>query len=360
MRKLMVLAVWAGLAAAPEAAACTTFCLKSGKDLVFGKNYDWNVEEGMLVVNKRHVAKTAGDAGQNPARWVSKHGSVTFNQFGREEPNGGMNEAGLVVELMWLEQTRYPEAGNQEEVGCLEWIQYQLDNFATLAEVLEQASKLRIVSEVPLHYLVCDRSGACATVEFLEGRFVAHSGETLPVAALTNSPYSESVEALKRQAAGDVSSLGRFVTAARMVQGYKPEASRSAVDYAFEILDRAAQGQYTQWSIVYDLQRLEIHFKTRQLQKVRTVRLGAFDYSCGTAVKILDLGADLQGDVTERLVEYTTAANRKLIGQVYAKVDFLAGIPAETLDEYARLPDAMSCREGSLERAAPPARSGSR
>ena len=35
-----------------------------------------------------------------PASWVSKYGSVTFNQYGRELPTGGMNEAGLVVETI--------------------------------------------------------------------------------------------------------------------------------------------------------------------------------------------------------------------------------------------------------------------
>jgi penicillin V acylase-like amidase (Ntn superfamily) len=31
---------------------------------------------------------------------------VTFNQYGRNFPSGGMNEAGLVIELMWLEGSR--------------------------------------------------------------------------------------------------------------------------------------------------------------------------------------------------------------------------------------------------------------
>jgi choloylglycine hydrolase len=28
--------------------------------------------------------------------WISKYGSITFNQYGREFPTGGMNEKGLV------------------------------------------------------------------------------------------------------------------------------------------------------------------------------------------------------------------------------------------------------------------------
>jgi choloylglycine hydrolase len=75
-----------GLCSADRAVACTTFCLQNGTDLVFGKNYDWNVEDGLVFVNKRNVQKTAMDGGDPAASWVSKYGSVTFNQFGREQP----------------------------------------------------------------------------------------------------------------------------------------------------------------------------------------------------------------------------------------------------------------------------------
>ena len=93
----------------PEATACTTFCLKRGSQAVFGKNYDWGVGDGLVIVNKRGVAKTALIPPQEkPARWVSRYGSLTFNQYGRELPSGGMNEAGLALELMWLDETRYP------------------------------------------------------------------------------------------------------------------------------------------------------------------------------------------------------------------------------------------------------------
>lgn len=37
------------------------------------------------------------------------------------------------------------------------------------------------------HWLVCDSTGQCATVEFLKGKTVYHTGDELPVKALTNS-----------------------------------------------------------------------------------------------------------------------------------------------------------------------------
>ena len=35
--------------------ACSTFVLKSGTHLVFGRNYDWAIGYGLVIVNKRNV-----------------------------------------------------------------------------------------------------------------------------------------------------------------------------------------------------------------------------------------------------------------------------------------------------------------
>src|SRR5579883_894965 len=89
---------------ATQAFSCTTFVLQGDGRIYFGRNLDWHWESGLVFVNQRHVGKMAVVApGHVPARWVSKYGSVTFNQFGMELPMGGMNEAGLVVENMWLD-----------------------------------------------------------------------------------------------------------------------------------------------------------------------------------------------------------------------------------------------------------------
>src|SRR5438309_5840940 len=67
--------------------ACTTFCLVGKGEVLFGRNYDWTIGDALLLVNKRGVAKTATIIdSDNGAKWVSKYGSVTFNQYGRENP----------------------------------------------------------------------------------------------------------------------------------------------------------------------------------------------------------------------------------------------------------------------------------
>lgn len=346
IRRVATLLLVAAAFLSREACACTTFCLERNGSRVFGKNYDFGIGYGMLVVNKRGVSKVAFVAPPNaPARWTSRYGSLTFNQFGREFPSGGMNEAGLVVELMWLDAAKYPNPDSRPAVGVLEWIQYQLDNFATAAEVMANAGKVRIASQTPLHYLVADRAGGCASIEFLEGKLVAHSGPTLPVAALTNDTYESSLAYLRdrerrgaRELPAGSGSLERFVRAASLVAAAERRNTGSAVDDAFRVLDSAANPGWTQWSIAYDLPNLRVHFRTKTNPKVKSVALSSFDLSCGTPVRTVDLDAD-----PREFADYSPKANRALIEKSYRGVDFLRATPAAELDAAAAYPDSTSC-----------------
>ena len=329
-----------------EAPACTTFCLERNGGLVFGKNYDFGIGYGILVLNKRGVSKSAFvGPPDSPAHWTSRYGSLTFNQFGREFPSGGMNEAGLVVELMWLDAAKYPKSDSRPAVGVLEWIQYQLDNFATAAEVVANAEKVRISSKTPLHYLVGDCSGGCASVEFLDGKLVAHSGSTLPARALTNDTYESSLAYLRdrerrglRDLPAGPGSLERFARAADLVRSAERKSNGSAVDDAFRVLESAANPERTQWSIAYDLAKLRVHFRTRANPRVRSVSLSSFDLSCRTPVRTVDLDAD-----PREFADYSQKANRALIEKSYRGVDFLRATPASELDAAAAYPETTSC-----------------
>src|SRR5512138_3484587 len=101
---MRVLAAAALLLAAGPALPCSAFLADAAGGPVVGKSYDWRDERGLVVVNKRGLAKRALvlSPRDRPAAWRSRYASVTFNQYGRELPNGGMNEAGLVVEVLIL------------------------------------------------------------------------------------------------------------------------------------------------------------------------------------------------------------------------------------------------------------------
>jgi len=343
------------LSPAGPAAACSTFCLDAAGagGPVFGKNYDWDVPDGMVVVNKRNVSKT-GLTLDNPARWTSKYGSVTFNQYGREMPCGGMNEAGLVIELMWLEETEYPPADDRPSLENLQWIQYHLDRSATVAEVIAGEADVRIAhdQQALVHFLVADRSGSCAAIEFIAGEMTVHTGESMAAPVLTNDTYENSVAFLETHdgfggAAPIPSSrrsLDRFVRAAAAVSEFDLEAGDDAVEFAFGVLASVAQGEYTQWSIVYHMAGMRVSFRTKGNPGTRSVDLNRLDFDCDTPVRIIDINADLSGDVTDLLQTYTFEANRALVDSAFAKTSFLAQTPKSVLDFLAHYPDSTYCK----------------
>ena len=177
--------------------ACSSFCLDNSDHCVFGTNLDHQIDIGLVVINKRNVLKTAWDPSTKGeyARWISKYGSVAFDFAGYQQVWSGMNEAGLMISPMSLAETKNPHPDERPPLVSSFWAQYQLDNHSTIEEVLASDSYVRITENVD-HFFVCDRSGECAVIEFLEGEMVAYTGESLPVQVLTNSTYEDSLKAL--------------------------------------------------------------------------------------------------------------------------------------------------------------------
>ena len=334
---------------------CSSFFLKNGEQMVFGKNYDWHLEFGYLMINKRGVAKTAMQAGtttDSPATWTSRYGSVTFNQYGREFPMGGVNEAGLAIEVMMLHETEYPMPDSRPVIKNLQWVQYQLDRFRTVEELLAGLSLVRIppLETYGLHYFACDKTGQCASIEFLKGRTVIHTQETLPVPVLTNSTYRNSLSFFKQagaHAAGDlqvgIGSLDRFARAAGLIQAFNPKKSGSLLDYASSILKSVAMGAYTKWSIIYDLRNERVYFKTLSKPELKFVDLRAIDFSCGTPVRALDLNLNAAGNVHTSFGNYTRPMNYELIKKALKQTNLHTNDSDELIRFRAAYPESTRC-----------------
>lgn len=302
-----------------SADACTTFFICKKGEMIFGRNYDWVSGSGMVCTNQRGLQKTSLPTDDGPTiSWVSAYGSITFNQWGKEFPMGGMNERGLVVELMWLDETQYPKPDKRSAVDCLQWVQYQLDNSATINDVIATDAVLRIASKdtAPLHYLVADATGHAAVIEFLNGKMVVHKADDLPVAALTNSIYKESLAQtanLNTTPSFADGSLGRFASACSMVNRFgNQDIKMPVVEYGFDILNTVAQPS-TQWSFVYDLKNKKIHFRSNDYRQIKVVAFSAFDFSCNTKSEVFMINQKQQGDVSALFQPFTASANRTVL-----------------------------------------------
>jgi choloylglycine hydrolase len=332
-------AVSLGVELGRPAWACTAFAQGQGDARVVAKSYDWNQGEGHLITNKRGVAKQALlFDGSAPARWVSRYASVTFNQYGREMPNGGMNEAGLVIEILWLDTSVYPPRDTRPTTNELQWIQFELDQAANVPELIAHAKEVRVApAYAKVHYFACD-AATCATIEFIGGQLVVHTGAELPVPAITNDTYEASrrYEAQHPKGAEGAGSLERFSrVAATLTQPEK--ASGDAVARAFALLDRV-HNRGTQWNIVYEPARKRVSFRTRAHAAIQTYDLSAelsAGGACTAPVRYVDIEAP------GPLADWTATANRKLLEQ---SLQGLAGrIPSGAIEGLAAYPTRLPC-----------------
>ena len=298
---------------------CTSFCLENNGYAVFGANYD-NVKDhydGLVIVNKRNVSKSfvQSDSPGKHVSWISKFGSVSFNFVASQTSWTGMNETGLVIYSMRLEDgSKGPEPDSRSWILIQYWVQYMLDNFSTIEEVIASDSILRIFcsGRIP-HYLVSDRYGNCATIEFIDGKMVTHSGNFLPVKVLANTSYDRSISewesiSMLRKNGKPVhdkggSSLHRFIRAADRVASFRPTDTEMTVSTAFDILKEV--GGQTNWSIVFDTKNLQIHFKTVVHSEKRMIDFQKLDFSCKTPVKMIDINEKLSGDISGYLLDYS-------------------------------------------------------
>lgn len=342
----------------PESDAGTAFVMKRLDTVMMARNFDGPSGDGFLCVNKRDVDKEPfGAAGATPLRWRSKYGSVTFNLFGPEFPLGGLNEAGLAIEEIGG-PAAYPAADGRPALNELQWIQYQLDNHDSVKEVLKSDRNIRVAKLLfEVHYLVADRKGQIAVVEFVGGKMVAYQGEELRSPVLSGGGYAEAARSLsgyrwfggeKRPSSGP-GAAERFVRAATSLGEYGWLARRPSVDDAFVVL-RAVARDDTQWSVAYNLPRRLVLFKTKANRRYRIVRLENFDFSCRTPSLWLPIGATGSRDLSGDFAAYDAGRNRAYLEGVFKKLVEAGGLPAappaDLAGKLAAYPDSCLCGRG--------------
>ena len=350
----------------PSSKACTTFMLKNDKQVVYGRNFDFDFGSGFLVNNPRKLMKYAlVETEKNIMTWESKYGSITFNQFGKEFPYGGMNEKGLVVEVLTLTQTKYPEIDNRKVISLLQWVQYQLDVSSTVDDVIASNRVVRISKENPigLHFFVCDSKGKAATIEFLEGKMVCHTGKKLPIPLITNNTYDESISYLKQfnilggdsivkwdniydidWSHGNILAVNQvFATAANQMM--KKKDSSDLIDRAFTVLQSITLKNHTQWSTVFDITNKMIYFKNNKHVDIIMLDFKDFKFDSDKNSEILDIQTSTPDKTMNQFIPYTTDINRNYVFKAYTPLMksgfFPTRIQDSTIETQVRFPETL-------------------
>lgn len=332
--------------------ACSAFLLKGDAYQVIGFNENWKHLPGMMVVNKRGLVKQnftwssliAAHPDTPKMSWTTKYGSVTFNAFGLDVPCYGMNEAGLFMVELFLDKTYSLPDPSRPSMFWGQWIQYQLDTYATVEEVVQHLPEAPVIDWWPgfpgSHFFVTDSQGRTAVIEFIEGKPVVSHAKGMPEPILCNKPYQAELTNLSRyKGFGGEQTFdfpakvwdSRFVRIAHRLKEYRPETA-APLDYAWKLLNEVVAGT---WQLVADARSRTLYFRSKACDSIKSIRLADCDFSTSSPVQYVDLHINFKGDVAPYLAEWTPEIN-----QAYVLAGFPAGYEQEAFyrsEEYQHL-----------------------
>lgn len=304
---------------APAAEACSRVLWNTNDEaVVVGRTLDWEHDWNEYIFAYPRGRTTDGGPGDNPVAWTSKYGSVVTsllpfakNYEGFDLNDGGMegiNEEGLAVHLLVLEETEYVGPNGLPTLNYLRWTNYLLDNFATVEEAVEGMRKVRVVP-VPMgditfgaHAAIEDATGDSAIIEFIDGNLVIHHGKEFTV--MTNDPaYPAQLENLERFEGfggdevlrGTTESDDRFVRLSYYLNRLEePEDAADALAKIYAVTRTAAvpfdADEYgpTWWMSLSDLTNKVYYFNWTQNPNIVWIDLKQIDFSEGSGIRMLN------------------------------------------------------------------------
>ena len=315
----------------PQPAAACSRAVYFGLEgqTVTGRTMDW-VEDmhTNLWIFPRGMQRDGG-MGKKGYKWTSKYGSVIASVYEAGTADG-MNEKGLVANLLFLVESEYPnsQGDSRPQMPISAWTQYILDNFDTVASAVAEMRKeaFRPVSvtapngvEGKIHMSISDPTGDSAIFEYLGGKLVIHHGREYQV--MTNSPRYEEQLALNeywKQIGGTVMLPGtnraadRFARASFYINATNQSADpREAVASVFSVMRNVSvprgiskPGQpnlsSTIWRTVSDQKNKIYFFEDTLSPSLIWVRLNQVDFTEGSGVRKLTMYGNLAltGDQT--------------------------------------------------------------
>jgi choloylglycine hydrolase len=305
---------------------------KDNKHVITGRNMDWYLRYPTSFWKFPRGMQRNGLTKENPFKWTSKYGSVALIQTadGQSATADGMNEKGLVANLLYLTETKYPKRDVKiKGMASSTYLQYLLDSFATVAEAVEALNKNEFqIVPVPIpnsehlptmHISLSDATGDSAIIEFLDGKTVIHHSKAYQVMA--NSPIFEKQLALTAywdEIGGNTFLPGTRKSPDRFVRAHyynkmlpEPKDYREAIASVMSIMRNTSSPfgepdpkkpniSTTMWRTIDDQKSLVMFYESTISPNMIWIDMKKFDFAKGSEVKTLSAeDYSLVGDVTK-------------------------------------------------------------
>ena len=320
-----------------HAYACTRVVYHGdGGRVLTARTMDWKDDMlSNLWILPRGIERN-GQAGPNSVSWKAEYGSVVTAAYDFATVDG-LNEAGLMANLLWLAESEYPAAESAKKPGLAVslWAQYMLDRFPTVADAVAHLEKepFVLVSDVmpgtkrmtTVHLSLSDKTGDSAIIEYVGGKQVIHHGREHQV--MTNSPTFDKQLALNEywkgiggtvMLPGTNRAADRYARAMFYVNAIpQVEDRRVATAGVFSVIRNCSVPfgintesepniSSTRWRVVADHKDSLYYFESAVSPNIFWVDLKKADLSPGATVMKLDLGKDsgrmISGEVSAEFV----------------------------------------------------------
>ncbi|MFA4897784.1 linear amide C-N hydrolase [Microbacterium sp.] len=285
--------------------------------VLVGRNMDFHMD---LLSNlwkyPRGIERTDGVDGK--LTWKSKYGSIVATAFDLIATDG-MNEKGFAGHILWLAESDYGKPSDDATtLSQAVWLQYYLDNFATVAEAVEWTNSTQVAIRqlfdptghlVPtLHLALDDATGDSAIIEYVGGELKVYHDRSYKV--MTNSPtFDKQLELVKeidglggdKPLPGSTLASDRFARASYYVEHQvQPKTQLEGIAAMFSIIRNAAQpfrtpepgkpdASQTIWQVVLDLTNRRYVFESTTRPSIVWVDLDDMSFEEGSKVLRLDL-----------------------------------------------------------------------
>lgn len=315
----LALAASALFIGAPRSQACTRVVyIGDNGYAITGRTLDWKEDIATnLYVYPRGIVRSGYDRADSTVTWTSKLGSVVAVGYDMGTTEG-MNEAGLVCNLLYLPGTSYSYPGDKRlYMSASVWTNYVLDNFSTTAEAVEQLKKDLFQINAPsmpggsattVHMAISDKHGYSAIIEYLDGKLSIHEGYEYQV--LTNAPpYDQQLAVAEywkevggmHMLPGTNRSYDRFARASFYINAIPKDAAHNmALAGVFGVLFNCSvpvgislpeqpEISSTRWRTVADQEKLIYYYGTTLNPSIMWVDLNEFELQPGAPIMKLDI-----------------------------------------------------------------------
>lgn len=343
--------------------------------VIVGRNMDFHMD---LLSNLWKLPRgiERNDGANGKLTWKAKYGSIVATAFDLIATDG-MNEEGFAGHILWLAESDYGKPDPEgTQLSQAVWLQYYLDNFATVAEAVEwtKSSQVQIAQLfdptghlVPtLHLAINDATGDSAIIEYTDGTATVYHSRDYQV--MTNSPtYDKQLELVKeikglggdQPLPGSTLASDRFARASFYVRNQvQPKTQLDAIAAMFSIIRNAAQpfrtpeegkpdASQTIWQVVLDLTNKRYVFESTTRPNIVWVDFNKVSFAEGTKVLRLDLvgrmalEGGLSGDVSHKFTDVGELATEVLADGVKA-LEFIA----QKQDEFTKIKQEVQALVG--------------